>query len=76
MNFDIQSLILKYGFKCEELPFIKTNSLHKITVFPIHYGVSNNTGIGYDVDTLEELENLLKSFDKKEVYKVDFKVNL
>lgn len=76
MNKEIQNLITKYGFKCEEIQFINPVTPHKITILPIHYGVNNNTGESFDVDTLEELENLLQTFDKKEVYKIDFKINL
>lgn len=76
MNKEIQNLITQYGFKCEELKIINPVTPHKITILPVRYGVNNNTGESFDVDTLEELENLLQTFDKKEVYEIDFKVNL
>ena len=76
MNFkEIQNLITKYGFKCEELQFFPTITPHKITILPVRYGVNNNTGESFGVNTLEELENLLQTFNKKEVYKIDFMTN-
>lgn len=71
---DIQNLIKKYGFEYEEISFINPVSNSKITILPVPYGTENCKGVEYNANTLEELEHIIKTFDKKEIHCIMFKV--